>query len=95
VSPISMAKNVWRLPTFSLVNVLQILNEGIEHDLILGGISQWILQLPSICMDTKHVNICNGYARACEGVTKSEPDSHISCSGSARECEGMNLHTPK
>jgi hypothetical protein len=32
-----MARDVWLLPTFFLGNVIQILNEGIEHDLILRG----------------------------------------------------------
>jgi hypothetical protein len=48
-----MAKDVWLLPMFFLVNVVQIFNEGIEHDLILSK-SQLILQLLSICMDRKH-----------------------------------------
>jgi hypothetical protein len=48
------AKNVWCLPTFSPANLPQTLNEGIEHDLILGRIPQWILQLFYICIDTKH-----------------------------------------
>jgi hypothetical protein len=48
-----MAKNACRLPVFSPTNLFQILNERIEHDLILGGIPQWILQLLFICMDTK------------------------------------------
>ncbi len=36
------------------MNRTQIFNEGIEHDLIIEGIPQWILQLFFICTDTKH-----------------------------------------
>jgi hypothetical protein len=43
LSPTSMAKYVWLRPTFFLANVAQIVNEGIEHDLVFGGIPQWIL----------------------------------------------------
>ncbi len=39
---------------FPLASLPQILNEGIEQDLNLGGIPQWILQSLSICMDTNH-----------------------------------------
>jgi hypothetical protein len=49
-----MAKDVWLLLAFFLANVTQIVNEAIEHDLILGGIPQWILQLLLICMNKKH-----------------------------------------
>jgi hypothetical protein len=49
-----MAKDVWLLLAFFPTNVAHIFNEQIEHDLILGGKRQWILQLFSICMNTKH-----------------------------------------
>jgi hypothetical protein len=38
-----MAKVVWLLLVFFLANVVQIVNKVIEHDLILGGIPEWIL----------------------------------------------------
>jgi hypothetical protein len=53
----SMVKDPWLLPTFFLVNVAHVFNEQIEHDLILGGKPQWILQLFSICMNTKHESL--------------------------------------
>jgi hypothetical protein len=37
------ARNVWLLLAFFLANVAQIVNEGIEDDVILGGKPQWIL----------------------------------------------------
>jgi hypothetical protein len=36
-----MARDVWLLPLFFLANVVQILNEGIEHDLILRENHNW------------------------------------------------------
>jgi hypothetical protein len=53
-SPISMVVNVWCLPTFLLANLPQILNEIIEHDLIIRGITKRILRLFSIYMNTKN-----------------------------------------
>jgi hypothetical protein len=38
-----MGRDVWLFPAFFFANVAWILNEKIEHDLILGGIPQWIL----------------------------------------------------